>query len=154
MAWRGLSDAYRAAVTGHTALAAGFGRRPEPICVPDVREDAVAGRLSPGLRRPRTSAPLHFFPLIYRRSRDRQVHAVLRRAARVLSRERSNWRKRSRGQIAFGVARIRAEEALERERERLRFLAEASAMLASSLDYERTMQRVAELIVPDSATGA
>src|SRR5437763_570162 len=32
---------------------------------------------------------------------------------------------------------------------RAAFLAEASAVLASSLDYEKTMQQVAELIVPD-----
>jgi PAS domain S-box-containing protein len=38
-----------------------------------------------------------------------------------------------------------------RERERLAFLAEASALLASSLDYETTLQRVAHLAVPHFA---
>jgi PAS domain S-box-containing protein len=38
-----------------------------------------------------------------------------------------------------------------RERERLTFLAEASALLASSLDYETTLQRVAHLAVPHIA---
>ena len=38
--------------------------------------------------------------------------------------------------------------------ERLTFLAEASEALAGSLDYERTLERVAKLAVPHSPTGA
>lgn len=39
----------------------------------------------------------------------------------------------------------------ERERARLSFLAEASAVLASSLDYQTTLERVAHLVVPQIA---
>ena len=39
----------------------------------------------------------------------------------------------------------------QRERQRLTFLAEASAVLASSLDYETTLNRVAQLAVPHIA---
>jgi len=39
----------------------------------------------------------------------------------------------------------------QREKRRLSFLAEASAVLASSLDYETTLQRVAHLAVPHIA---
>lgn len=42
----------------------------------------------------------------------------------------------------------RAEREAERANEALRFLAEASALLASSLDYPTTIVRVAELTVP------
>jgi PAS domain S-box-containing protein len=41
----------------------------------------------------------------------------------------------------------------QREKDRLSFLAEASALLASSLDYEDTLQRVAYLAVPRIADG-
>src|SRR5207247_700069 len=43
------------------------------------------------------------------------------------------------------VARVEAETV----RERLRFLAEASSVLASSLDYEATLSRLAHLAVPE-----
>jgi serine phosphatase RsbU (regulator of sigma subunit) len=47
---------------------------------------------------------------------------------------------------ALDRARLRDDE--QRGTERLRFLAEASAVLAGSLDYEVTLQRVVDLIVP------
>lgn len=43
------------------------------------------------------------------------------------------------------------QEKSRRERDRLAFLAEASAALASSLDYEATLQKVAQLAVPGVA---
>jgi signal transduction histidine kinase/PAS domain-containing protein len=54
---------------------------------------------------------------------------------------------------AWGVQRDiteqrRAEEARERAEKNARFLAEASAVLASSLDYEATLRNVARLAVP------
>lgn len=39
----------------------------------------------------------------------------------------------------------------QREKQRLAFLAEASAVLASSLEYETTLNRVAQLVVPEIA---
>jgi PAS domain S-box-containing protein len=53
------------------------------------------------------------------------------------------------------TARVEAEQALERAHRRFRFLAEASALLGSSLDYETTLARVTRLAVPflaDSCT--
>jgi PAS domain S-box-containing protein len=44
-----------------------------------------------------------------------------------------------------------AREEAERARERLRFLAEASSVLSSSLDYEATLSRLAHLAVPEMA---
>jgi signal transduction histidine kinase len=45
----------------------------------------------------------------------------------------------------------RMREAAERGRQRLAFLAEASTVLASSLDYETTLRHVARLVVPHLA---
>ena len=146
VAWRGISDAYRAAVKGHTPWRPETAN-PEPICVPDFRgEPSLAAYANvfeaEGIR------AFGFFPLNYR---DHVIGKFMLYYAdrHEFYPEEIELAKTIAGQIAFGVARIRAEQALERERERLRFLADASAMLASSLDYERTMGQVAELIVPD-----
>ena len=52
------------------------------------------------------------------------------------------------------AAERRARAAAELAQERLTFLAEASSVLSSSLDYEATLQRVAELAVPRLADWA
>lgn len=49
------------------------------------------------------------------------------------------------------VERIRALETVEQQHAKLTFLAEASAELASSLDYESTLRNVAQMAVPDLA---
>lgn len=54
-------------------------------------------------------------------------------------------------QAAAAIDRARLDEAEHELRERLSFLAEASALLASSLDYERTLRRLVELCVPQLA---
>jgi PAS domain S-box-containing protein len=51
-------------------------------------------------------------------------------------------------QCAQSLERARLYEAVEREQQRQTFLAEATAMLASSLDYQLTLQSVALLAVP------
>jgi len=51
-------------------------------------------------------------------------------------------------QLGQFIERTRAEQATERARERLAFLAEASRVLASSLEYDATLQRISELAVP------
>jgi PAS domain S-box-containing protein len=51
-------------------------------------------------------------------------------------------------QIGQFIERKRAERESEKARERLTFLAEASRVLASSLDYEVTLERTARLAVP------
>jgi hypothetical protein len=145
VAWRGISDSYRAAVTGHTPWRP-ESANPEPISVPDFREDASLTSYTSVFEAEGIVA-FGFFPLNYR------DHVIGKFMLYYGERhefypEEIELAKTIAGQIAFGIARIRAEQALERERERLRFLADASAMLASSLDYERTMQQVAQLIVP------
>ena len=51
-------------------------------------------------------------------------------------------------QIGQFIERTRAEEATERARRRLTFLAEASRVLSSSLEFDVTLQRITELAVP------
>ena len=116
VAWRGLSDAYRAAVNGHTPWRPSTSN-PEPICVRDVLSEPSLAIYESVLRAESIRA-VAFFPLVYR---DRVLGKFMLyydtthdfypneiELARTIA-----------GQIAFGVARIRAEEALGRERERL-----------------------------------
>ncbi|MGH3002261.1 MAG: ATP-binding protein [Gaiellaceae bacterium] len=51
-------------------------------------------------------------------------------------------------QTAQALERVRLRSVERELRERLVFLAEASELLASSLDYERTLRRLADLVVP------
>jgi signal transduction histidine kinase/ActR/RegA family two-component response regulator len=62
--WRGLSDAYRAAVEGHTPWSPGQ-REPEPILVEDVGADESLGRYKVDVEREGIRA-LGFFPLVPR----------------------------------------------------------------------------------------
>ncbi len=55
------------------------------------------------------------------------------------------------GQIAQFLERKDAEDQAEAVRRRLRFLADASAALALSIDYQTTLRTVADLAVPDLA---
>ncbi len=52
---------------------------------------------------------------------------------------------------ASALHRLELYQQNQREKRRLAFLAEASALLASSLDYEVTLERVAQLAVPQIA---
>jgi signal transduction histidine kinase len=49
---------------------------------------------------------------------------------------------------ALAIDNARLYRAAQRERAALSFLAEASAVLSSSLDYDQTFQRLAQLVVP------
>jgi signal transduction histidine kinase len=60
-AWRGLSDAYRATVEGHSPWRA-EDRNPPPALVPDVRQDPALGPLRPAFDAEGIGA-LGFFPL-------------------------------------------------------------------------------------------
>ncbi|HKS22976.1 MAG TPA: ATP-binding protein [Thermoanaerobaculia bacterium] len=116
VAWRGLSDAYRAAVNGHTPWRPDTPH-PEPICIADVERDASLAPYCDVFRAEGIRA-LGFFPLIYR---DRVLGKFMTyyAAPHDFDPAEIELARTIAGQIAFGVARIRAEEALGRERERL-----------------------------------
>jgi len=54
-------------------------------------------------------------------------------------------------QIGQFIERTRAQQLTERAREQLSFLAEASRLLSSSLEYDTTLQQISELAVPKLA---
>jgi PAS domain S-box-containing protein len=95
-------------------------------CVPLVLEGRAVGGLVLSFGEPRPFG-----------ERDRAVLLALgRQCAQALERAR-----------LFAAEREARAEA-ERTREQLSFLAEASAVLSSSLDYDKTLARVARLAVP------
>jgi PAS domain S-box-containing protein len=116
VAWRNLSGAYRAAVNGHTPWRPDT-LNPEPICVGDVDDDASLASLHPVLRAEGIRA-LAFFPLTHR---DRVLGKVMvyYDAPHDFHPAEVELARTIAVQIAFGIARIRTEDALERERERL-----------------------------------
>jgi PAS domain S-box-containing protein len=66
----------------------------------------------------------------------------------VLDAERRRLKVAIASQVAQALARARLLEVASAANERASFLAEASALLASSLDYEETLARLAQLAVP------
>ncbi|HEX7833195.1 MAG TPA: GAF domain-containing protein, partial [Thermoanaerobaculia bacterium] len=144
VAWRGLSDDYRTAVNGHTPWRPD-SRDAEPIVIEDVQADASLAGYRPVFEREGIRA-LGFFPLIYN---GLVIGKFMLYFAEVHVRVETEVQlaQTIAGQIAFGVARVRAEQELRRERDRATFLAEASQLLASSLDYQRTLEHVAQLAV-------
>ncbi|HET7435070.1 MAG TPA: ATP-binding protein [Thermoanaerobaculia bacterium] len=116
VAWRGISDYYRTNVNGHTPWKPDTPA-PQPIVVSDVRDDESLSVYdtvfaSEGIR------ALGFFPLVYR---DRVIGKFMLYYAEPHTFRDLEVQLASTiaGQIAFGVARVRAELALQRERDRL-----------------------------------
>ncbi len=104
-----------------------------------TQEVAVAA-MKAGLDDYVVKSPAHFVRLAS------AVGAALERAS---SRQRLAALEQERAQLLVREQEARAAaEAAER---RATFLAEASVVLGSSLDYEPTLQRVAQLMVPDVA---
>jgi len=116
VAWRGLSDSYRAAVNGHTPWRPDMSN-PEPIVVPDVEADASLAQYADVFRREGIRA-LGFFPLNYR---DRVLGKFMLYHAEPhrFDPGEIELAKTVAAQIAFGIARIRAEEEVGAERSRL-----------------------------------
>jgi signal transduction histidine kinase/ActR/RegA family two-component response regulator/PAS domain-containing protein len=119
VAWRGLSDDYRRAVNGHTPWTP-RSENARPICVDDVAKDASLASYasvfaSEGIR------ALGFFPLIYR---DAVIGKFMLYYAEphACDEHEIELAQTIAGQIAFGVARVRAESALAFERDRLNVL--------------------------------
>jgi signal transduction histidine kinase/PAS domain-containing protein/ActR/RegA family two-component response regulator len=116
VAWRGISDAYRAAVNGHTPWTP-TSVNPAPIGVRDVFADASLAKYYPVFVREGIRA-LAFFPLVYR---DRVIGKFMLYWAETheLTSDEAALAQTIAAQIAFGVERIRVEQALAHEQERL-----------------------------------
>ncbi|MGN6183151.1 MAG: ATP-binding protein [Thermoanaerobaculia bacterium] len=148
VASRGISDAYRAAVTGHTPWRPD-SRDAVTIVVVDVQADESLASYLPVFERERIRA-LGFFPLIYKGLVIGKFMLYFAEP-HAFAESELQLAQTIAGQIAFGVARVRAEEELRRERDRATFLAEASQLLSSSLDYQKTLEHVSELSVRELA---
>jgi PAS domain S-box-containing protein len=116
VAWRGLSDDYRRTVNGHTPWRPDTPD-PKPIGVADVTADPSLAKYdqifaAEGIR------ALAFFPLTYR---DRVIGKFMLywSEPHELTADEIDLAQTIAAQIAFGVTRIRTEQELERERERL-----------------------------------
>lgn len=174
-AWRGLSDEYRRSVEGHTPWTPGQPT-PPPIIISDVMRDPELRRYHDVFAREGIRA-LGFIPLVSRghtigkfmlywrephTPSDQVLDAALVIGALVgLAVERAQQNARMVDQHQRMETALH-DEATARERvtrlqesalkgaDRAAFLSEASARL-SSLDYEKNLEAIANLAVPDFA---
>jgi hypothetical protein len=157
-AWRGLSDAYRRAVEGHTPWRPNQPA-PEPLVTPDVRADPTLERYWPAFDSEQIRA-LAFIPLVSRGvtigkfmlywSEPHQPSRETLDAARLIGSLVGLAVERARQNAETREHQQRMETALRQEadaRARLAFLAEVSVRL-SSLDYEKNLEAIAHLMVP------
>jgi PAS domain S-box-containing protein len=153
VAWRGISDGYRAAVDGHSPWTRDTPD-PRPITVPDAAADPSLGDalratvLGEGIR------ALGFFPLLTQ-GRLLGKFMLYFDAPHPFAPEDVQLAQTIAGQVAVAIARKRDEQVLrerllerEREEQEQRFLARAGSLLASSLDVEVTLAGVAALCTP------
>jgi PAS domain S-box-containing protein len=116
VAWRGISDAYRQAVNGHTPWRPD-SRDVEPVLVRDGEADPSLAKYL-DLFRAEGIRALGFFALTHR-GRVIGKFMLYYGAPHDFTTEEIALAKTIAGQIAFGLTRILAEEALEAERARL-----------------------------------
>jgi len=147
-AWRGLSAAYRRAVEGHSPWSPD-DPDPQPVLLSDVRADPHLAELMPVFDKEGISA-IGFIPLV---SGGRLLgkfmiyfdkpHEVSPHELQIAQTIASH--------IAFAIARKSAESALRESWQAHRLLAEAGALLNSSLDVEDTLASITRLAVPSIA---
>jgi PAS domain S-box-containing protein len=144
-AWRNLSDDYRRAVEGHSPWSPD-DPDPQPVLISAVRADEHLAALMPVFEREGIGS-IGFIPLV---SGGRllgkfmiyfdQPHEVsppeLQLAQAIAS------------HIAFAIARKSGESALRESEQAHRLLAEAGALLNSSLNVEDTLTSLTRLAVP------
>jgi signal transduction histidine kinase len=146
-AWRGLSDAYRAAVEGHTPWRPDT-RDPPPVLVPDVRADAALAGYAAAFEREGIGA-LAFFPL-YSGGTLLGKFMVYHAAPHAFGDEETRLAHAIADQIAFAVDRRLAAQ--ERERvlgivgHDLRNPLGAVVMSAQALLRQEVSERTARLV--------
>jgi PAS domain S-box-containing protein len=121
--WRGLSDAYRQATEGHSPWQSDE-KNPEPICVNDIDTAEISDSLKAVIKREGIGA-LAFIPLV---SNGRLIGKFMTyfNATHVFSRNELELSLTIARQLAFGLDRKRAENALRESEERFRQVAEVS----------------------------
>jgi PAS domain S-box-containing protein len=134
---RGLSEAYRRAVEGHTPWTPD-SPDPAPIVVPDVEGDASLGPFLPTIRAEGIAA-MAFIPLVSQR-RVIGKFMLYEDAPRARGPDEMQLAGVIAAQVAFAVARTRAEEHARRSEERLRFALDAAQM--GTWDWDVTADTV------------
>lgn len=131
VAWRGLSDAYRAAVDGHTPWTSGQ-RDVEPIMVADIEGAGESAAITASILKEQIRG-LAFFPLTI-------AGAVVGKFM-VYYRGRHDFTEREVGvavtiarQLGFALERLTAAEAIRRERERFEAVIESIPVMIKIYD--------------------
>ena len=109
-AWRGLSDAYRQTVEGHSPWLPG-DPDPQPVCIGDVAQAALAAGLREALAREGIAA-LAFVPITFER-KLRGKFMLYFDAPRLIGAEVIRPAEALASQLAFAIERQRSAEALE-----------------------------------------
>ena len=117
VAWRGLSGRYRRAVEGHSPWESGV-KDPKPICINDINNADIPQRLRSAISAEGIGAAA-FLPLITERKLIGKFMVYYNRR-HVFTEEELSLSLTISGQLALGLERKRAEEALRISEERLR----------------------------------
>jgi signal transduction histidine kinase len=144
-AWRGLSDEYRRAVEGHSPWKRDESD-PQPLLIADVLADPDLTALRPVFEREGIRS-IGFIPLTYAR-RLLGKFMIYFDAPHVVSPPELQLAQTIASHIALGITRKRAETALRDSEQAHRLLAEAGALLNSSLDHAETLRSITRLVVP------
>jgi PAS domain S-box-containing protein len=145
-AHRGLSDAYRRAVEGHTPWAPDTPD-PEPVFVPDASCEPSLDAYLPALER-EGIAGMAFIPLV---SLGRVIGKFMLYFAepRELTAEEQQLALVIASQVAFAIERLRAEEQALRSEERLLFALDAASMgtfewnlVSNTVQWSPNLERV------------
>jgi PAS domain S-box-containing protein len=144
-AWRGLSDEYRRAVEGHSPWTPG-DPDPQPVLIEDVREEAHLADLQPVFSR-EGIVGIGFIPLVAS-SRLLGKFMIYFDAPHAVAPSELRLAQAIASHIAVAITRKRDEEALRESEQAQRLLAEAGALLNSSLDYQETLRSITNLVVP------
>jgi PAS domain S-box-containing protein len=144
-AWRGLSEPYRSAVEGHSPWTPST-LDPQSIAVPDVDDDPGLASLRDVIGQEGIRA-LCFVPLVYQAKLIGKFMLYHNRP-HVYTVEELRLAETVAGHVATGVGRRRITEQLARAERAERFLADASAELATSLSDDKALEIVARLAIP------
>ena len=144
-AWRKLSDSYRRAVEGHSPWSPDEPD-PQPVLVSDVRADAHLAPFMPVFESEGIGA-IGFIPLV---SSGRLLgkFMIYFDQPRPLSQAELQITQTIASHIAFAIERKGAESALRESWQAHRLLAEAGALLNSSLEVKGTLASITRLAVP------
>ncbi len=139
VAWRGLSDDYRKATDGHSPWKSNE-KNPEPICMSDVNTADLSDSLKAVIKREGIGA-LAFIPLV---SNGKLIGKFMTyyNKPHVFHEDEVEFSLTIARQLAFGVDRRRAEEALASERELLNRLFETMPVMVSMYDSKTDSLRL------------